>query len=46
MQDMITFSTTVFESLTQFLLAEPISYLFGLIVVSYMIKVIFSIRRY
>ena len=44
MQDMITFCTTILSSIPTFLMAEPICYIVGLCVLSYVINLVMRIR--
>lgn len=43
MQDMISFSSWIFNNLPNFLLSEPIKYFTGLIITMFVVKVIFAL---
>lgn len=45
MQDMIAFNTWFIEEFPEFLMSEPVKYFVGLIILSYCIKIILSLRR-
>lgn len=45
MQAMMDFNTWFLQTMPEFLLTEPVNYLFGLILLSYVFKIFFSIFR-
>lgn len=45
MQAMMQFNTWFLQEMPTFLLAEPVNYLFGLILLAYVFKIFFNIFR-
>lgn len=45
MQAMMQFNTWFLQEMPAFLLAEPVNYLFGLILLAYVFKIFFNIFR-
>lgn len=45
MQDMIDFNAWFIEEFPGFLMSEPVKYFVGLVILSYCIKLILSLRR-
>lgn len=45
MQSMIGFCSWIFNNLPYFLFTEPVNYLFGLVLLSYVLKIFFNLFR-
>lgn len=45
MQPMLDFCTWFFDNLPDFLFTEPVNYLFGLVLLSYVLKIFFNLFR-
>lgn len=45
MQEMMDFNTWFLQNMPNFLLSDPVKYLFGLVILAYCLKIIFSLRK-
>lgn len=45
MNEMIAFNTWFLEEMPGFLLADPVKYFFGLVLLAYSLKIILSLRK-
>lgn len=45
MQEMIQFNTWFLQEMPAFLLSDPVKYFFGLVLLAYSLKILFSLRK-